>query len=112
RHPRMVENQERLLALANVKEDIVTRVYQDLLNRQSELQQREDRLRAELAGSEVEALELDRQAIDYNVLRRNVDTDKQTYDQILTRLNETSIAKHMDSNSVRIIDEAIVPMAP
>lgn len=112
RHPRLVENQELIDSLERLRDDVVGRLRNELLNRQQGLAQREERLHVELASAEAAALNLDRQAIEYNVLRRALETNKRMYDQILARLNETSVASHLDGSNVRVIDQAIVPANP
>jgi capsular exopolysaccharide synthesis family protein len=58
------------------------------------------------------ALELNKQAIPYNVLVRDVETDRAIYESILKRLKEADIAKGIEANSVRIFEPAALPGSP
>jgi polysaccharide biosynthesis transport protein len=60
----------------------------------------------------VDALQLDKLAIDYNSLLRRLENDRLSHRQLLNRLNETVIASQLKSTNVRIIDRAGVPLVP
>lgn len=57
-------------------------------------------------------LELNRQAIPYNVLKRDVDTNQILYDNVLKRLKEADIASGIEANNVRIFESAALPTRP
>lgn len=61
---------------------------------------------------EAVALELNRQLIEYNVLTREVESDKMFYDAVNSRLKETSLAKELPSNIVRVVQKANPPELP
>ena len=50
--------------------------------------------------------------IHYNILMREVDTNRQIYDSMLQRVNESSVASAMRASNVRVIDPAKTPRAP
>ena len=51
-------------------------------------------------------------SIHYNILKREVDTNRQIYDSMLQRVNESSVASAMRASNVRVIDAAKVPRRP
>ena len=61
---------------------------------------------------EAVALDLNRQLIEYNVLAREVESDKMFYDAVNSRLKETSLAKELPSNIVRVVQNANPPEYP
>lgn len=61
---------------------------------------------------EAVALDLNRQLIEYNVLAREVESDKMFYDAVNSRLKETSLAKELPSNIVRVVQKANPPEYP
>ncbi|MFO1352890.1 MAG: polysaccharide biosynthesis tyrosine autokinase [Gammaproteobacteria bacterium] len=74
---------------------------------------REDMLRAQLTGAKDEFMALQtRTAHQYNLLKRDVDTNRQLYDSLLQRFKELGVADGMESNNVSIIDSALVPGQP
>jgi polysaccharide biosynthesis transport protein len=50
--------------------------------------------------------------IQYNILKREVDTNKQLYDGLLQRLREAQVSAGMKASNIRIVDTAEVPKSP
>jgi capsular exopolysaccharide synthesis family protein len=48
----------------------------------------------------------------YNILKREVDTNRQLYDSMLQRVKETGVAAAMKASGIRVIDPAVPPLAP
>lgn len=61
---------------------------------------------------EKQALGLDKQAINYKVLAREMETDRALYDALLRRLKETDVAKGVELQNVRVFESALLPSAP
>jgi polysaccharide biosynthesis transport protein len=51
-------------------------------------------------------------SIQYNILKREVDSNRQLYDSMLQRLKESSIAAAMKASNIRIVDAASAPKRP
>jgi len=51
-------------------------------------------------------------SIQYNILKREVDSNRQLYEAMLQRVKESSIAAAMKASNVRIVDAAKIPRAP
>ena len=51
-------------------------------------------------------------SIQYNILKREVDTNRQLYDGLLTRMKEATVSAGLRASNVRIVDTAQVPKAP
>ncbi len=66
-------------------------------------------LRAELDGLRTETLEADGRSIQYNILKRDVDTNRQLYDALLQRYKEVGMASGAKPSNISIIDRAEVP---
>ncbi len=112
RHPRMIEN-ERSLEQVDVRLDRnIERAVAEFRNRLENAREQERRLQQNLAEAEAESLRMDRIAGEHNVLRRNLESTRRTYDQILERLNETSIASQLENTNIRVADSAVVPEYP
>ena len=58
-----------------------------------------------------EALQLEQRAIEYNRLKRNYDRLAKLSEQVGGRERETSLAGHLKTNNVRLLDAALVPTA-
>lgn len=57
-------------------------------------------------------LDLEERSIRYNMLKRDVDTNRQLYDALLQRFKEIGVAGNVGANNVSVIDPAEVPGAP
>ncbi|MBI2820302.1 MAG: polysaccharide biosynthesis tyrosine autokinase [Acidobacteria bacterium] len=51
-------------------------------------------------------------SIQYNILKREADTNKQLYDGLLQRLKEASVSAGLRASNVRVVDPAEVPQNP
>jgi polysaccharide biosynthesis transport protein len=71
----------------------------------------EKRLNESLAEQEHAALELNKIAVPYNVLAREVESDRLMYDAVNTRLRETTAAMGVEKSPVRIAEQPL-PAVP
>ena len=69
-------------------------------------------MRQALEQQEQEALALDRHLMAYETLKRNAEVDREMYDVLMTRLKETDIAGQLETNNLRLVDDARVPSRP
>jgi succinoglycan biosynthesis transport protein ExoP len=58
------------------------------------------------------ALKMKENSIQYNILKREVDTNKELYDGLLQRLKETGVSAGLDSSNIQIVDAAEPPLFP
>ena len=72
----------------------------------------EAKLNAALREQEQAALELNRIAIPYNALVREVETDRALYESLLTRMKLGSVAKGVWENNIRVIEFPFVSNKP
>lgn len=69
----------------------------------------EDMLNQKLAELRASTLNVDSRSIRYNVLKRNVDTNRELYNALLQRYNQVSMASGLRPSNISIIDTAQVP---
>ena len=50
------------------------------------------------------------QMVQYSLLRRDVDTSRELYTALLTRLKETQISSALLTSNIAIVDRAEVPL--
>jgi capsular exopolysaccharide synthesis family protein len=72
----------------------------------------EAKLTVALREQEQAALELNKIAIPYNVLVREVETDRALYESVLSRMKETNVAKGIDEPNIRVIETPLVAAKP
>ena len=66
-------------------------------------------LMGQIAALRSEALSVDSRSINYNILKREADTNRQLYDSLLQRYKEVGVAGDVRANNISIIDRAEVP---
>jgi polysaccharide biosynthesis transport protein len=72
----------------------------------------EDKLTAAFHEQEKAALELNRIGIPYNVLQREVESDRTMYDSLVTRVRETAISAQIKTSPFRVVQEPIASTTP
>jgi succinoglycan biosynthesis transport protein ExoP len=73
---------------------------------------RELALQQSLDSQQRESLGLDRKMLDYAALEREAQSNRQLYQNLLTRSKETGAAGEYRGTSIQVIDRAEVPVAP
>lgn len=112
RHPLMISNRTGLEVVERQLEDGVNRAISSLRENFIAQQARVITFQKALSEAEQEALELDKAAIDYNVLRRKLAADKEMFSQVHQRLNEAIISSQLASTNMRVIDPAFRAGSP
>jgi polysaccharide biosynthesis transport protein len=74
--------------------------------------QRESMLHSALEKQKQEANKLNESAIEYSLLKRDVDSNRTLYEGLLERLKEAGVTAGLRSNNFRIVDVARVPTSP
>jgi polysaccharide biosynthesis transport protein len=111
-HPRVlkVEAQIKSLeaALARERTNVITRIRNDF----ESARRRESLLAADYAAGLDAVAEQAARVTHYNILKREVDTNRQLYDSMLQRVKEAGIASALRASNVRVVDPAVPPAAP
>jgi len=79
--------------------------YESSVNQEKEMRQRIEALKTE-------ALDLQKRSIQYNTLKREVETNRGLYNGLLQRYKEVDVAGGVGANNVFIVDRADLPDAP
>jgi polysaccharide biosynthesis transport protein len=95
-----VLNQERKRAAQGIVDDYQAAVRREALVREAFDQQQQQ---ANLVAA---------RAVQYNILKREVDTNKQLYEGLLQRLKEAGVSAGMNASNIRIVDAAVPPTKP
>lgn len=109
KHPAVIAQEARV---AGIKADLAresTLASKNVEAQHATALKQETQLKAAVDLVTHEALQLELRAIEYNRLRRNFDRLSKLSDQVGGRERETSVAGHLKTNNVRILDAALVP---
>jgi polysaccharide biosynthesis transport protein len=72
----------------------------------------ETQLREKLSHTRKQVLTTQDNSIDLNLLKREVDTNRQLYDSLLERLKQVNISSNLTTNNISIVDSANAPLFP
>lgn len=85
----------------------------DILGRQyAAAQQTEAKLSEALKGQETTALDLNNLAIPFNVLQREVESDRAMYESVIKRMKETAVSTGIEQAPFTLIEEPMVASKP
>lgn len=72
----------------------------------------ERKLQEQLKKQESEALDLEQLAVQYNVLKREMESDQAVYESVLTRIKQVDVSKGMETPPIWVHQLAMVPGEP
>jgi capsular exopolysaccharide synthesis family protein len=72
----------------------------------------EAQLREKLSNTRKQVLVTQDNSIDLNLLKREVDTNRQLYESLLERLKQVNISSNLTTNNLSIVDAAAAPLFP
>lgn len=109
----------KLTQLNNQLKEIDTQIQEEMKKIASKVRgqytaalQRETMLREAMERQKQEANKLNESAIEYGLLKRDVDTNRQLYEGLLQKLREAGVSAGLKSNNFRIVDAARTPTGP
>lgn len=76
------------------------------------MEAKENKLREKMTEQKSAALKLKDASVEYAILSREVDTNRQLYDSVLQRIKEIGIMTQFRSSNITIIDKAVPPLKP
>jgi succinoglycan biosynthesis transport protein ExoP len=86
--------------IASIKHD-----YESSLRRESLLRQAFDQQKSRVMG-------MKEKAIQYNILKREADTNKELYKGLLQRMKEAGVSAGITASNIQIVDQAEFPVKP
>lgn len=95
----------------NIQEELVNQIA-NLAAEDAILQSREQQLRSAIAESERELHRINNNALQYSVLERELSTNRDLYNLLLTKLKETDISGKVRIPMIQLVDPAHLPTEP
>ena len=90
---------------AKTLKDSLKGAYEASLAQEQEMRKRIETLKADV-------LDLQKRSIQYNILKREVDTNRELYTSLLQRYKEVDVASGVGANNVFVVDRAGLPGGP
>lgn len=111
-HPEMIKTTSAIQNTQAKLDSEVRKVVQSVKSEYDAAVAQEQSLTAALNQQKSEALSMNKKAIDYGVLERDVESNKQLYNSLMQRAKETGVAGELRTSNIRVVDAAEVPQRP
>lgn len=112
KHPKMVQLKQELEATRQKIKLEARSVVNAIKNDFTIAKAKEDSARSAVEAQKAEAQRLSEHSIQYGVLLREVEKNRELYENLLKRLKETSVEQEFGATNIKIIDLASVPISP
>ena len=111
-YPKVVELSNQLKQVRKELADEEVRMQQQIRDEYLAALQRENLLTTAFNQQKQEANQLNESAIEYSVLKRDADANRQLYQDLLQRLKEAGVSAGLRSSNIRVVDVARTPTNP
>lgn len=112
KHPEMVKVTSKI---AELRTKIHQQLQKSLDNAEAEravLLARESALDDASSGYESQAIQTNRKELQYSVLEREVNTNKELYNTLLGKIKEANITDNITKTNLRLVESASIPTVP
>lgn len=106
-YPDMQRLQQQIQSVRSQLQREIGSLKQSLQADYSAARKVEGDIRAELESYKGELINLRDKSIEYNALKREVDTSRNLYDGLLQRMKEASVVANVNSSNIKVIDAAV-----
>jgi len=112
KNPRVIELKQQIIAIQQQVDESRHGLEEKLKADYERAVRDEGSLKAALDRAKAEAAQQNQAAIQYSLLKQDVETAKQLYTDFLQKMNQTKIQEHEQHNNLKMIDPPQVPSAP
>ena len=112
KHPAMVTAMGDLKILKEKKLEQIRRVIESIKNEYELARASEENFRRFAGQTKAETLSIGEKFIQYGVLKREVETSRQLFDAIITRIKEQGVTQDIQTINAWVIEKAEVPKSP
>ncbi len=112
KHPEIISLQSQLDNIKNRLNKEVEKIVKSIEIELRITKAKENTINRNLDNLKRQSMRLSKQAIQYGVLKREAETNRNMYDVLLHRLKETDISGSTTANNIRVVDEAKIPTKP
>lgn len=112
RHPEMVKVRSAIQSAEAKLQMEIDKIVMSVKSEFDTAAAQERTLVGALEGGKAEALSLNRKGIEFSVLQRETESNRQVYEALLQRTKETGISGELKASNIRVVDSAEVPGGP
>ena len=81
-------------------------------NQAQTAKRQEQLIRSRLQQTRAEIMQAQDRSVDFNLLKREVDTNRELYNGLLQQVKEVGVAGGVETNNIQVVDKAEVPLFP
>jgi succinoglycan biosynthesis transport protein ExoP len=111
-YPEMVRLKNQMEAIRKGLDDESNKIIAGIKNDYESSLRRESLLRGAFEQQKVNALKMKQRAIQYNILKREADTNKELYKGLLQRMKEAGVSAGITASNIKMVDPAELPIKP
>jgi succinoglycan biosynthesis transport protein ExoP len=111
-YPKSLEVKNQIDQTERSIETATQRLIRKLEQNFKSAQAREAMLRTAFEQQKAQANELNMKAIDFSILKRDLDANRTLYEGLLQKLKEAAVTAGLRSSNIRVVDVARVPTGP
>lgn len=112
KHPEVMKLQSQIDEVSDRIREETGRLAQSMETQYNALRAREAAMLDAANQYRDETQSLQKKEIEHGILKREADSNQQLYDILLRRLKETSLSQGLDTNNIRVVEEAAIPTFP
>ena len=111
-YPRVKEIQSQIDEIESSLRDERQRAADRISNDYSAAVHREELVQQAVDGQQKQVSLIAEKSVQYNILKREVDTNKQLYEGLLQQLKEAGVSAGLKASNIRLVDSAEPPAKP
>lgn len=111
-HPAALRLHRQIAALQQALAREQASLAGDIRDHYQAARQRESLLKGALARQKAEVNDVAQRSVEYNILQRQVDSNRTLYDGLLQRLKGAEINSGLNASSIHVVDPAALPVKP
>jgi len=112
KHPKMIQISSRIEKTGKKLNDELKKEVENLKAERTLLLSRETVLAKTISDFEGEGLETNKKELKYTILERNVETNRNLYETLLSKVKESSVVGNVGASNIRIAEQAVIPQTP
>ena len=90
----------------------VQNILSSVRNQMQTAKRQENLIRTRLQETRQEIMQGQDRSVDFNLLKREVDTNRELYNGLLQQVKEVGVAGGVETNNIQVVDKAEVPLFP
>jgi len=111
-YPEMIKLKRQIDSIQKRMDSEIGRILAGIRSDYESALRRESLVRAAFEQQKAKAIEMKDDAIQYNILKREADTNRDLYKDLLQRVKQAGVSASMTASNIKVVDHAEVPAGP